>query len=89
MAAKRDVTFGDHHWSHDGDRDSLFLVSGNLPVVRPGALADWAARLAAALGSRHLAVTLDVMEAMTSEAILNWGSRSWMPCLWAIQVKSL
>ena len=32
-AAERDVTFGDHYWPHDGDRESLWLEGGTLAVA--------------------------------------------------------
>ena len=32
-AAERDVTFGEHYWPHDGDRESLWLEGGTLAVA--------------------------------------------------------
>jgi hypothetical protein len=32
-AGERDVTFGDHYWPHDGDRESLWLEGGTLRVA--------------------------------------------------------
>jgi hypothetical protein len=31
--AERDITFGDHFWPHDGDRESLWLEGGTLGVA--------------------------------------------------------
>ena len=39
--------------------------------------------------SNYFAVTLDVMEAMTVEAVLNWSLRFLIPCRRAIQLKSV
>ena len=38
---------------------------------------------------RYFAFTLDVMDAITPEAILNWSLRLLMPCRRAIQSKSV
>ena len=32
-AGERDVTFGDHYWPHDGDRESLWLEGGTMAVM--------------------------------------------------------
>jgi hypothetical protein len=32
-AAERGVTFGEHYWPHDGDRESLPLEGGTLGVA--------------------------------------------------------
>jgi hypothetical protein len=37
----------------------------------------------------HFALTLDVMDAMTAEAILNWSLRLSIPCRRAIHSKSV
>jgi hypothetical protein len=39
--------------------------------------------------SNYLAITLDVIEAMTVDAILNWSLRFSIPCRRAIQLKSV
>jgi hypothetical protein len=39
--------------------------------------------------ARYFAVTLDVMDAITFDAVLNWSGRFSMPCRRAIQAKSV